>query len=66
MNYKAPKGEKDVQGTGSAAGDDRQNKPEGPEHRLGSKDWDPLVMSGGGLARIFPNINFCVLNCEGT
>lgn len=53
-------------GIGSAAGDGRQNKPEGSEHRLGSKDWDPSVMSGGTLSRIHLNINFWVLNCDGT
>lgn len=53
-------------GAGSAVWDDRQNKPEGPEHRPGSKDWDPSVMSEGSLARILLNINSLVLNCDGT
>lgn len=33
---------------------------------LGSKDWDPSVMSGGSLARILLNINSWGLNCDGT
>lgn len=48
------------------ARDGRQNKPEGPEHRLGSKDWDPSVMSGGSLSRILLNVNFWILNWDGT
>lgn len=46
--------------------DGRQNKPEGPEHRLGSKDWDPSVMSGCSMSRILLNVNFWILNWDGT